>query len=798
MKNYKFGARLLLSLLFLGVVLIVGLAQAATVSPTISNITLNGSATRVNAPAGSELLINFSYSNFSSTNKAVSIRICRPGSSNCASYSNFSTTEIAPADIFYIGDGPTSGREGTTKMIGPRIYDRLVALDPAITPFFDMTEKKSYLRICPINSSGTIPSGSTCAYSPYFLVKPSAPITPVSYPEINSASLSGVSEWLPGASKAINFNYKNLTNQNNTINVKLCHPVNTSNCVGFASYYPLTGDGNYSITKTLNSQLYSDLVANQGYYVPYFAKSSSLGHYYSGSTNPYESLLRVCPAVSFSETLPTGGICAPDVPFYTDAGAGDTVPSINNILYHDSSGYGGDWQAGAAKTIYWDYSYFSSTVKRVSLSLCHPTDNNKCASWTNAPQTTISSADIVSSGGGAVGGQASTVKSTGANWYELASGTGSLAGFFSNRTARLKVCPVNDNGATPAGALCSYGQVFSLKAPTVTPTISATVAPNSVQLLAGSPGSYTSLVRVTWSPSNLPSGSTCNGNSFGFDDYYVSGWVAGGALNNSGYKDVKFSKKGTYPFVVTCKTPTSQSYSSNSATVTVGEIVPVTSPTVSSVGIYRGAAVDTNWAAGDTRTIKWSYTGFSQSFNTVSLSVCNPDNHNVCISWNTADAQFKSIPSGGGSAVGISSKNVASGPRVYDRLTAGDTTLTPYYKDYQAVIKICPTASMNGAGVPIGASPANAVCAYSPVFKITNPNDSNSPTFGLPSGQGCFVGECVCVNGVTKICGNPMRPGGSCTIANCVRDTVSVSSRLMASLSALSGWLLNFLPGFLK
>ncbi len=239
---------------------------------------------------------------------------------------------------------------------------------------------------------------------------------------------------------------------------------------------------------------------------------------------------------------------------------------------------------------------------------------------------------------------------------------------------------------------------------------------------------------------------------------------------------------------------------------------PGSAPIIEGMPTVRNVRIDnlesgTIWRAGLYKDIRWGYNWFaSPSPKTVSLSICHKDDTNGsrCLPWsggvnNPADNQIMSWT---GSPVGSNlTNNRRIHPDVYDWLVAGrrDGNLSLFDAGgppFQAKARICPTYSPGHGvvGATVGQNVNPSLGSYSPVFNIEqNPNRVEGPGYGLPSGQGCFVGECVCINGQKARCGNPMRSGATCpAMTGCPGVlTITTSDKMLASVSWVFDWFIG-------
>lgn len=236
---------------------------------------------------------------------------------------------------------------------------------------------------------------------------------------------------------------------------------------------------------------------------------------------------------------------------------------------------------------------------------------------------------------------------------------------------------------------------------------------------------------------------------------------------------------------------------------------PGSAPIIEGMPTVRNVRIDnlesgTIWRAGLYKNIRWGYVSFaSPSPKTISLSLCHKDDTDGtrCKPWSGAinNPVDNQILSWSGSPVGDNrTNNRRVHPDVYDWLMAGrrDSNLSLFDAGgppFQAKARICPTYSPGHGvvGATVGQNVNPSLCAYSPVFSIgQNPNRIEGPGYSLPSGQGCFVGECVCINGQKARCGNPMRSGATCpAMTGCPGVlTVTPTDKMLASVSWVFDW----------
>jgi hypothetical protein len=645
-------------------------------------------------------------------------------------------------------------------------------------------------------------------------------ILAVSTPAISSIAMTPSDEsWPVGTSRNIYVIYSGYSQASvaKTV-VRICHPTNTTSCVELASVInnDSTAAGSVIVAPTLGA-------ANANTLFDRLVKGELTSYYLKVGNNLFKFSLKACPVASSGADVgscktianiyvaPSPNIVVERIdggwsawsacnatacgtsgtqtrlcnnPFPSGGGADCSgsssqscqadacVVATPKIVSINNNAYLGALQAGSSKTIPFAYSGFSSTVNKIQVSICKNTQAaGPCAvvSTSEGPFSPLPD------------GSATTVKSLGvsdgrlytklmndeagvAEYYTRSHQTSPLPDIFS---AYFKICPYNTSGQATSN--CKYSPFY------VVPGASAAVN-----------GGWS-----TWSTCSYP---TCKDQTR---------TCTNPAPSNGG---------------ATCAGESSQKCSSDARCIeTVG-------PTVSSVTIQGIYDATSPWSSGETKNVTWSFLTFGTNnvnktvVNTVSLSLCDTSG-TKCFPWSgatnsAADNQIIAYTGGPNLQTSFLQATVAktTGAKLFERLSAtpidrtGNLAVFSTTKPYQAKIRICPTYSQTsltgynkdprtGASLAAGTGVLPLTnCSYSSVFTIVDPNDGNSATWDLPSGQGCFVGECVCVGGVTKVCGNPMRPGGSCTIAGCARDTsASIPGRLMASLGNISSWLLGLL-----
>ena len=221
-----------------------------------------------------------------------------------------------------------------------------------------------------------------------------------------------------------------------------------------------------------------------------------------------------------------------------------------------------------------------------------------------------------------------------------------------------------------------------------------------------------------------------------------------------------------------CDTTASRVYFSRSC------FISSTPPSVSNVqitGMYSTIQSTLTWLGGDTRRITFDYDYFgtvkigSITANVASVAVylCNPIGSNLesfvaqdkCVLAGTIDNWQNKVPISG-TPKGSSGVDQLLGRNVLGTLQKQPTSTFALAFDHnRTMFKICPSittvpgASQPGSDPLVGTVPKGAICAVSPVFTVIS---GSSDSYGLSAGQGCVIGECVCVNGKAARCGSPM------------------------------------------
>lgn len=249
----------------------------AVINPYIGSVNIADIASGWSA--GTAKTINFSYANFSGSTNSITVSICHPDNRTvCLSF------PPSPELLSLTG----GGNKSIERTHGPQIYQRLVARDATLTPYFN-DSRQTVIKICPANSTGEV-TGNCAFSSPYAITPPAAS------PAISNVSGVG-STWVAGTSKTINFNYSSFAGDTKTVVVSFCHPTTAGVCsaLPIGESLNLTGAGSSNIAKSIGAQVYARLTAHDPALTPY----------YQG----YTTRLKVCPA-SVAGVVPTGATCA--------------------------------------------------------------------------------------------------------------------------------------------------------------------------------------------------------------------------------------------------------------------------------------------------------------------------------------------------------------------------------------------------------------------------------------------------------------------------------------------------------
>ena len=204
------------------------------------------------------------------------------------------------------------------------------------------------------------------------------------------------------------------------------------------------------------------------------------------------------------------------------------------------------------------------------------------------------------------------------------------------------------------------------------------------------------------------------------------------------------------------------------------------------------------WAIGATKTISWNFKNFNsvivsrtpgetgtfavrsgdtikKNVNTVSLSTCNPNDApgspgERCQVFTYFTNGIKTVDnlvaSGSGSGPASSAEHV--GINALNTIKTSPSSVfasTFIYSGghYQTRLRICPTMSGGDSSLRDGENVPGAKCGYTGNYYIYDPNISDSASLGLPSGEGCVEGECVCEDdGTLEHCGNPGQSTADC------------------------------------
>ncbi len=683
--------------------------------------------------AGETKSIVFSYANIINDPSftTVKLSICHPYIlDRCQSWN-----PSAPVEALTLPPN-AGGSQVITKATGPRLYERLSQNDPALTPFFDNYQTK--LKICPSKSNGDMPAESRCAFSPIFK------IMPVCSKDLFTCPGGEIVERTGSKCEFVCPNY--LSNLMISDGAESEWVQNTSKKISWQTTGSIPYVDVYVCNADKSACIYAQRnIVNTGIATVLMTKSS--GRY-------VKILVRKPGDISsnlFSQDIL---VTAP------------TVSKLTNLVVDIGNGAENEWVQNTSKKISWQTT---GSIPYVDIFVCNA-DKSACI---------YAQRNIVNTGIATV----LMKKLPGKYIKVLVRKPGDLSSnLFSQDILVVGNTPPAVSIAISGGESSGFWPAGSTK------TISL-----SYQNFSQTTKANTVTVKICH-PSNVP--ETCKPGGLGVlvEDLDLSGSglvSVEKTLPSDWYRRVveeedsslwpyfssyhgekKFRLKicpsnssGVVPTGAICNK--SALFQMVEPEESLPEEPPVVSnPAVSAVTI---SDIDSGWPSGMTKLVNFNFSDFSSSVSKIKVYLCHPTN-SPCQSWNP------SVPTEDFSLIGSGTKTItkATGARLYERLKQNDPALTPYFNNYLGnyltKLKICPANSS-------GLVPAGATCRYSAVFSITMAPDSSS-------GQGCFDGECVCVNGVTKRCGSPMRTGTGCSIT-C--ETVSFSDKLLASLSGVAG-----------
>ncbi len=647
-------------------------------------------------------------------------------------------------------------------------------------------------------------------------------ILAVASPTINTVSLiPSDTSWPAGTVKNIQVSYSGYSASTVAkTSVRLCHPTNTSSCTELANSANTSNlaDGNFIVAPTLgltnSNRLFERLVG--GEITEYYLKVGN---------NLFKFSLKICPINAAGSDV---GTCKTLTDFYVAPSPTATVAKVD-----------GAWSAWSA------CSATTCGTSGTQTRLCNNPFPSGGGADCNGPSTeTCQAASCVNTASPSI-----TSINNGATLGVLQAGVTKLIPFsysgFSSTVNKVQMSLCHDTGANSP---CSIEGVF-----TISPSGSTSGSTSTAKTIgrpdgylydrlakAFSVGGDTITTYYTRERRASPS-SDIFSSYFKFCPYNTSNQVVGTCK----FVDFSVAPGASTPVVgvwgdwSACSYPTCQAQTRTcSSGACVGESTQACSslncqavgPKI--IGVSIPLPANNVWRSGEDKTISWDYFGFGKDatlktyVTTVSLFICDKAG-TKCFPWsgtvnNEKDNQINSVT---GSPLVVTSGKMTllktPGPGLYDRLLSSDRSgllsIFPTTKPFEARLKVCPSYSKNapagynlssggynansGAQFAAGVSLPDSFCSLSPIFTL-GPNINNDPSasFSLPSGQGCFVGECVCVSGKRAVCGSPMQSGARCPVtASCPGVlTYSMSDKMMASVFSVANLVDKFFAGFNK
>jgi len=296
------------------------------------------------------------------------------------------------------------------------------------------------------------------------------------------------------------------------------------------------------------------------------------------------------------------------------------------------------------------------------------------------------------------------------------------------------------------------------------PAVTFTTSTSLINLVPGN------TINVSWQIRNMPTSASCwNNYDVTSEASDISGWPAvntsllAGSTSGNAVLTIGPLARGQKHLRIMCGTSPSSLLASAVISFTLPSAPIPTGVRVAAVqiaGMDVGAPPERSpWMAGATKNVAFSFSNFApmcpgdlitcteaqkKPVRKVAVNFRNPKT--------SVKARYSDVLKTVGTGSGSSNYSVGVGPMVAARIAAGDTAITPYYDGYKTQIEICPVFDD-------GIFPMGAFCGLSQIFTVYDKNNSFSPTYNIPAGQGCATGECVCVSGKRKICGSNMTDG---------------------------------------
>ena len=493
--------------------------SVTTFPPTVSTVNISGSGMVSNTrwQVGTSNTLSWTYKDFSSTAKTVSLSLCNPAPSGTNEYCILmSQGPNQPQNKVSSGGGQGAGTASSIQPFGQAVVSNY------INPYYylSVNEKlakgaklaaafdgyKTRAKICPTDATGQVPAGAVCAYSrEYYAYDPNSPLwtTPtVSAVSIEGTNFSKTTGWKVGTSNTFKWSYKGF-NSVRTVSLSFCNPTTSGSSeycflmsrgpgleqnkvpsyrIGSATSDPaLVGVGTTTSLQPLGPNVVS-LHLNPNYYLSLEEKKAK-GAFLAAAFDGYTTRVKICPTDANGQ-VPAGAVCAysevyeaydPANPPPRDPTLPVLVPAVSKVTitganFSATTG----WKVGTSNTFGWTYSDFSNTVKTVALSLCNPAtagtseycflmsrgpglEQNKVPSGTGNPQGTTTSLQPL--------GPNVVSLHLNPNYYlsleEKKAKGAFLAAAFDGYTTRVKICPTDATGQVPAGAVCAYSEAYN-------------------------------------------------------------------------------------------------------------------------------------------------------------------------------------------------------------------------------------------------------------------------------------------------------------------------------------------------
>jgi len=323
--------------------------SVTTFPPTVFTVNISGSGMVSNTrwQVGTSNTLSWTYKDFSSTAKTVSLSLCNPALSGTNEYCILmSRGPNQPQNKVVSGDGQVAGTATSLQPLGQAVVSNY------INPYYylSINEKlakgaklaaafdgyKTRAKICPTDATGQVPVGAVCAYSePYEAYDPvnlpprdpSLPllVATVSNVTITGANFSASTGWKVGTSNTFKWKYGDFSNFVKTVSLSLCNP----STVGSDEYCFLmsrgsgleqnkvpSGTGDPTGTSTSLQPLGSNVVSihlNPNYYLSLEEKKAK-GALFAAAFDGYKTRAKICPTDATGQ-VPVGAVCAYSEPY---------------------------------------------------------------------------------------------------------------------------------------------------------------------------------------------------------------------------------------------------------------------------------------------------------------------------------------------------------------------------------------------------------------------------------------------------------------------------------------------------